>query len=76
MSDNKSSIQTILEYIHNTSYDCDELEVDLDEDNNYVLCHYDGHQSVPLDYPPVSREHIDSKSLRAKLDELGIAQCF
>ena len=64
---NKKGICTIVGYIHDTDYDCDELD---------ILCHYDGQQSIPLDYPAVPKKEVDSKLLRERLDKLSVAQCF
>lgn len=73
---NKKGICTIVGYIHDTDYDCDELEVGVNEYGDYILCHYDGQQSIPLDYPAVPKKEVDSKLLRERLDKLSVAQCF
>lgn len=69
---NKKGICTIVGYIHDTDYDCDELEVGVNEYGDYILYHYDGQQSIPL----VPKKEVDSKLLRERLDKLGVAQCF
>ena len=70
---NKKGICTIVGYIHDTDYDCDELEVGVNEYGDYILCHY---ESIPLDYPAVPKKEVDSKLLRERLDKLSVAQCF
>lgn len=55
---NKKGICTIVGYIHDTDYDCDELEVGVNEYGDYILYHYDGQQSIPLDYPAVPKKKL------------------
>lgn len=57
-------------------YCADELEVDVNEAGDYILCHYDGKQSIPLEYEPIPSETVNAAYFRGLLDKMNIAYCF